>query len=103
MSKLKYYLIAGLLRIVSFLPLGTAQFIGNWAGLLAWKLGGRPQDYRHQSGDLSARTYEKGTPGTIPGFSGSHRHDSFGNSPDVGMARREVPWVDQGNRGSGTG
>src|SRR5690554_1171501 len=43
MSKLKYYLIAGLLRIVSFLPLGTAQFIGNWAGLLAWKLGGRPR------------------------------------------------------------
>ncbi|KRW81789.1 lysophospholipid acyltransferase family protein [Marinobacter sp. P4B1] len=43
MSKLKYYLIAGLLRFVSLLPLGTAQLIGNWAGLLAWKLGGRPR------------------------------------------------------------
>ena len=43
MSKFKYYLIAGLLRIVSYLPLGAAQFIGKWLGLLAWKLGGRPK------------------------------------------------------------
>jgi KDO2-lipid IV(A) lauroyltransferase len=43
MSKFKYYLIAGLLRMVSYLPLGAAQFIGKWLGLLAWKLGGRPK------------------------------------------------------------
>lgn len=43
MSKFKYYLIAGLLRTVSFLPLGAAQFIGKWSGLLAWKLGGKPR------------------------------------------------------------
>lgn len=41
MSKLKYFLIAGLLRLVSFLPLRAAQFIGEWLGLLAWKLGGK--------------------------------------------------------------
>lgn len=41
MSKLKYFLIAGLLRIAGSLPLRLAQFIGKWFGLLAWKLRGR--------------------------------------------------------------
>ena len=41
MSKLKYYLIAAFLRIAGSLSLKTAQRIGKWAGLLAWKLGGR--------------------------------------------------------------
>src|SRR5690606_39289843 len=41
MSKLKYFLIAGFLRIAGSLPLGLAQFIGKWLGLLAWKLRGR--------------------------------------------------------------
>ncbi|TVT35961.1 lysophospholipid acyltransferase family protein [Marinobacter vinifirmus] len=41
MSKLKYFLIAGLLRIAGSLPLGLAQFIGKWAGLMAWHLNGR--------------------------------------------------------------
>jgi len=41
MSKLKYFLIAGLLRIAGSLPLGLAQFIGKWAGLVAWHLNGR--------------------------------------------------------------
>lgn len=41
MNKLKYYLIAGLLRIAGSLPLRGAQFIGKWLGLLAWKLGGK--------------------------------------------------------------
>ena len=43
MSKLKYFVIAGLLRMISFLSLASAQFIGKWSGLLAWKLGGRPR------------------------------------------------------------
>jgi KDO2-lipid IV(A) lauroyltransferase len=38
MSKLKYFLIAGFLRIAGSLPLGLAQFIGKWSGLLAWHL-----------------------------------------------------------------
>lgn len=41
MSKLKYFLIAGLLRIAGSLTLGLAQFIGKWLGLLAWKLRGK--------------------------------------------------------------
>lgn len=41
MSKLKYFVIAGTLRLVSLLPLGAAQLIGKWLGLLAWQLNGR--------------------------------------------------------------
>ncbi|MBZ0332620.1 lysophospholipid acyltransferase family protein [Marinobacter sp. AL4B] len=41
MSKLKYFLIAGLLRLVGFLPLRAAQFIGKWLGLLGWAMNGR--------------------------------------------------------------
>lgn len=41
MSKLKYFLIAGLLRLLGSLPLGLAQFIGKWLGLLGWHLGGK--------------------------------------------------------------
>ncbi len=37
MSKLKYFVIAGLLRVVGWLPLGSAQRIGRWIGLLLWK------------------------------------------------------------------
>lgn len=37
MSKLKYFVIAGLLRMVGWLPLGSAQRIGRWIGLLLWK------------------------------------------------------------------
>lgn len=38
MSKLKYFVIAGLLRVVGWLPLGRAQRIGRWIGLLLWKV-----------------------------------------------------------------
>ncbi|MBY6195455.1 lysophospholipid acyltransferase family protein [Marinobacter hydrocarbonoclasticus] len=41
MSKLKYYLIAGLLRLAGLLPLKLAQAIGRFVGLLAWRLNGR--------------------------------------------------------------
>lgn len=41
MSKLKYFLIAGFLRIAGSMPLAMAQFIGKWSGLLAWHLNGR--------------------------------------------------------------
>lgn len=41
MSKLKYFLIAGLLRIAGLLPLKLAQVIGRFVGLLAWRLNGR--------------------------------------------------------------
>ncbi|MBW0149363.1 lysophospholipid acyltransferase family protein [Marinobacter arenosus] len=38
MSKLKYLVIAGLLRIAGGLSLASAQRIGKWLGLLIWKL-----------------------------------------------------------------
>jgi len=38
MSKLKYFLIAGLLRIVGSMPLGLAQWLGKLVGLIAWAL-----------------------------------------------------------------
>ncbi|EMP54018.1 lipid A biosynthesis lauroyl acyltransferase [Marinobacter santoriniensis NKSG1] len=38
MSKLKSFLIAGLLRLAGSLPLGVAQWLGKWLGLLAWRL-----------------------------------------------------------------
>lgn len=41
MSKLKYLLISGLLRLASLLPLRVAQFLGRWFGTLAWQLGGK--------------------------------------------------------------
>ncbi|MBJ6138726.1 lysophospholipid acyltransferase family protein [Marinobacter litoralis] len=41
MSKLKYFMIAGILRLVSFLPLRAAQFIGKWLGALGWAMNGR--------------------------------------------------------------
>lgn len=41
MSQFKYFMIASILHIVSFLPLSIAQFIGKWLGLITWWLGGR--------------------------------------------------------------
>lgn len=38
MSKLKYFLIAGLLRIAGSMPLGLAQWLGKLIGLIAWAL-----------------------------------------------------------------
>lgn len=38
MSKLKYFLIAGLLRIIGSMPLGMAQQLGKIVGLMAWSL-----------------------------------------------------------------
>lgn len=38
MSKLKYFLIAGLLRIAGSMPLGLAQWLGKLIGLIAWTL-----------------------------------------------------------------
>lgn len=38
MSKLKYFLIAGLLRIVGSMPLGLAQRLGKLVGLIVWSL-----------------------------------------------------------------
>jgi KDO2-lipid IV(A) lauroyltransferase len=38
MSKLKYFMIAALLRLAGLLPLGIAQSIGKFTGYLAWKL-----------------------------------------------------------------
>ncbi|MBW4936472.1 lysophospholipid acyltransferase family protein [Marinobacter sp. F4206] len=38
MSKLKYFIIAGLLRMAGGLSLANAQRIGKWLGLLIWKL-----------------------------------------------------------------
>jgi KDO2-lipid IV(A) lauroyltransferase len=38
MSKIKYLVIAGLLKMVGMLSLANAQRIGKWIGLLIWKL-----------------------------------------------------------------
>lgn len=39
MSRLTYLLMAGALRLASFLPLRAAQALGRWLGNLAWLLG----------------------------------------------------------------
>lgn len=38
MSKLKYFFVAGLLRIAGWLSLAGAQRIGKFLGLLMWRL-----------------------------------------------------------------
>jgi|SRR5690554_1105394 len=38
MSKLKYFIIAALLRMASWLPLGAAQSLGRFTGFFTWKL-----------------------------------------------------------------
>ncbi|MGP9833780.1 lysophospholipid acyltransferase family protein [Marinobacter sp. NSM] len=81
MSKLKYYLIAGLLRIVSFLPLGAAQFIGKWLGLLAWKLGGRPKKITDINLDIC-----------LPELTEEQRRDLSRDSlAHTGMTALEIP------------
>ena len=44
MSKLKYFFVAGLLRIASLLSLAGAQRIGKLVGLLMWKLPVKPRE-----------------------------------------------------------
>jgi len=44
MSKLKYFLIAGLLRVAGSLSLATAQRLGRMVGWLLWKLPTQPRD-----------------------------------------------------------
>lgn len=81
MSKFKYYLIAGLLRIVSFLPLGAAQFIGKWLGLLAWKLGGRPKKITDINLDIC-----------LPELTEAQRKDLSRDSlAHTGMTALEIP------------
>ncbi|WP_417516596.1 lysophospholipid acyltransferase family protein [Marinobacter sp.] len=43
MSKLKYFFVAGLLRIAGCLSLANAQRIGRLVGLLMWKLPAKPR------------------------------------------------------------
>jgi len=81
MSKFKYYLIAGLLRIVSYLPLGAAQFIGKWLGLLAWKLGGRPKKITDINLDIC-----------LPELTKKQRRDLSRDSlAHTGMTALEIP------------
>lgn len=81
MSKFKYYLIAGLLRIVSYLPLGAAQFIGKWLGLLAWKLGGRPKKITDINLDIC-----------LPELTEEQRRDLSRDSlAHTGMTALEIP------------
>lgn len=81
MSKLKYYLIAGLLRMVSYLPLGAAQFIGKWLGLLAWKLGGRPKKITDINLDIC-----------LPELTEEQRRDLSRDSlAHTGMTALEIP------------
>ncbi|RBP70453.1 lysophospholipid acyltransferase family protein [Marinobacter nauticus] len=81
MSKFKYYLIAGLLRIVSLLPLGAAQFIGKWSGLLAWKLGGKPRKITDTNLDIC-----------LPELTKEERRELSRNSlAHTGMTALEIP------------
>jgi len=81
MSKVKYYLIAGLLRMVSYLPLGAAQFIGKWLGLLAWKLGGRPKKITDINLDIC-----------LPELTEEQRRDLSRDSlAHTGMTALEIP------------
>ncbi|BEH13412.1 lysophospholipid acyltransferase family protein [Marinobacter shengliensis] len=81
MSKFKYYLIAGLLRMVSYLPLGAAQFIGKWLGLLAWKLGGRPKKITDINLDIC-----------LPELTEEQRRDLSRDSlAHTGMTALEIP------------
>ncbi|WP_372965606.1 lysophospholipid acyltransferase family protein [Marinobacter sp.] len=81
MSKLKYFLIAGLLRIISLLPLGAAQFIGKWLGLLAWSLGGKSRKVT----DTNIRL-------CLPELSpGQQRQLSKESMAHTGMTAAEIP------------
>lgn len=81
MSKFKYYLIAGLLRMVSYLPLGAAQVIGKWLGLLAWKLGGRPKKITDINLDIC-----------LPELTEEQRRDLSRDSlAHTGMTALEIP------------
>ncbi len=81
MSKLKYYLIAGFLRLAGSLPLRPAQFIGKWLGLLAWKLGGRSR----QVTDTNIRL-------CLPELSEQQQHDlSRQSMMHTGMTALEIP------------
>tara|TARA_R110000822_G_scaffold33118_2_gene94718 strand:- start:476 stop:1381 length:906 start_codon:yes stop_codon:yes gene_type:complete len=44
MSKLKYFFVAGLLRIAGWFSLASAQRIGKLVGLLMWKLPAKPRE-----------------------------------------------------------
>lgn len=44
MSKVKYFLIAGLLRIAGWLSLANAQRVGRFVGFLMWKFPGKPRE-----------------------------------------------------------
>ncbi|MGO1462591.1 MAG: lysophospholipid acyltransferase family protein [Marinobacter sp.] len=44
MSKLKYFFVAGLLRIAGLLSLANAQRIGKFVGLLMWKSPNKPRE-----------------------------------------------------------
>ena len=81
MSKLKYFLIAGFLRIAGSLPLGAAQFIGKWLGLLAWKLGGR-----------SRKTTDTNIRICLPELSPEQQHQlSRDSMAHTGMTALEIP------------
>ena len=81
MSKLKYFVIAGALRLVSLLSLRAAQFIGKWLGLLAWKLGGKPRKVT----DTNIRI-------CLPELSLEQQHQlSRDSMAHTGMTAAEVP------------
>lgn len=83
MSKLKYYLIAGFLRVVGLLPLKLAQAIGKSAGLLAWKLGGRSRKVTDTNIQLC-----------LPELSPQEQHElSRQSMMHTGMTALEIPMM----------
>jgi len=83
MSKLKYFLIAGVLRIAGSLPFGAAQFLGKWFGLLAWKLGGKSR----QVTDTNIRI-------CLPELSPPQQHRLSKESMEhTGMTAVEIPLI----------
>ncbi|MGC8120892.1 lysophospholipid acyltransferase family protein [Marinobacter sp. VGCF2001] len=81
MSKLKYFLIAGFLRLAGLLPLGLAQRIGRLGGLLAWYSNGRSR----KTTDVNIRL-------CLPELSPTEQKQlSRGSMAHTGMTAMEIP------------
>ncbi|HLV77798.1 MAG TPA: lysophospholipid acyltransferase family protein [Marinobacter sp.] len=81
MSRFKYFLIAGLLRIAGAMPLKMAQWIGRWAGLLSWHLNGRSR----KTTDVNLRI-------CLPELSAAEQRTlSRASMAHTGMTAMEIP------------
>lgn len=81
MIRFKYFIIAGLLRIIGSMPLGMAQFLGRLAGWVAWAL---PTKSRKVT-DINIAT-------CLPELTAEEQHRlSKDSMAHTGMALMEIP------------